>query len=317
MATLTVSAADEKRVKALGFLSNKGTDNFSGRIITVNGKITAEQHKKIAEAAEKFGNGNITFTTRLTIEVQGIPYEKIEDFRAFLREAGLEPGGTGSLVRPVVACKGTTCQYGLLDSFGLSEEIHRRFYEGYHTVRLPHKFKIAVGGCPNNCVKPDLNDLGIIGQYIPKFDEDECNGCKKCSVEAACPMGAAKLEDGVLAIDKDICNNCGRCVGPCHFDALSEGTYGYKIYIGGRWGKKVAQGRALSKIFTDKEEALSVIEKAILLFREQGQTGERFAKTIERLGFENVEKQLLDNGLLERRQAILDAQLHLTGGATC
>ena len=72
MATLTVSAADEKRVKALGFLSNKGTDNFSGRIITVNGKITAEQHKKIAEAAEKFGNGNITFTTRLTIEVQGI-----------------------------------------------------------------------------------------------------------------------------------------------------------------------------------------------------------------------------------------------------
>ena len=314
MATLTVSAADEKRVKALGFLSNKGTDNFSGRIITVNGKITAEQHKKIAEAAEKFGNGNITFTTRLTIEVQGIPYEKIEDFRAFLREAGLETGGTGSLVRPVVACKGTTCQYGLLDSFGLSEEIHRRFYEGYHTVRLPHKFKIAVGGCPNNCVKPDLNDLGIIGQYIPKFDEDECNGC---SVEAACPMGAAKLEDGVLAIDKDICNNCGRCVGTCHFDALNEGTYGYKIYIGGRWGKKVAQGRALSKIFTDKEEALSVIEKAILLFREQGQTGERFAKTIERLGFENVEKQLLDNGLLERRQAILDAQLHLTGGATC
>ena len=317
MATLTVSAADEKRVKALGFLSNKGTDNFSGRIITVNGKITAEQHKKIAEAAEKFGNGNITFTTRLTIEVQGIPYEKIEDFRAFLREAGLETGGTGSLVRPVVACKGTTCQYGLLDSFGLSEEIHRRFYEGYHTVRLPHKFKIAVGGCPNNCVKPDLNDLGIIGQYIPKFDEDECNGCKKCSVEAACPMGAAKLEDGVLAIDKDICNNCGRCVGTCHFDALNEGTYGYKIYIGGRWGKKVAQGRALSKIFTGKEEALAVIEKAILLFREQGKTGERFAKTIERLGFENVEAQLLGNELLERKQQILDAELHVSGGAAC
>ena len=317
MATLTVSAADEKRVKALGFLSNKGTDNFSGRIITVNGKITAEQHKKIAEAAEKFGNGNITFTTRLTIEVQGIPYEKIEDFRAFLREAGLETGGTGSLVRPVVACKGTTCQYGLLDSFGLSEEIHRRFYEGYHTVRLPHKFKIAVGGCPNNCVKPDLNDLGIIGQYIPKFDEDECNGCKKCSVEAACPMGAAKVEDGLLEIDKDLCNNCGRCVGKCHFDALSEGTYGYKIYIGGRWGKKVAQGRALGRIFTDKEEAMSVIEKTILLFREQGKTGERLAQTIDRLGFENVEAQLLSDDILARKDEILAAELHTKGGATC
>ena len=317
MATLTVSAADEKRVKAMGFLSNKGTDNFSGRIITVNGKITAAQQRCIAEAAEKFGNGAVTFTTRLTIEVQGIPYDQIEAFQAYIAREGLTTGGTGSLVRPVVACKGTTCQYGLLDSFAISEEIHRRFYEGYHGVKLPHKFKIAVGGCPNNCVKPDLNDLGIIGQRIPGLDPDECNGCKKCGVVQICPMGAAKLADGVLEIDKDVCNNCGRCIGSCHFDALDEGTYGYKIYIGGRWGKKIAQGRALSKIFTDKEEALAVIEKAILLFREQGKTGERFARTIERLGFENVERQLLGNELLERRQQILDADLHTTGGATC
>ena len=54
-----------------------------------------------------------------------------------------------------------------------------------------------------------------------------------------------------------------------------------------------------------------------MLFREQGKTGERFAKTIERLGFENVESQLLGNGLLERKQEILDAELHVTGGATC
>ena len=301
----------------MGFLSNKGTDNFSGRIITVNGKITAAQQRCIAEAAEKFGNGAVTFTTRLTIEVQGIPYDQIEAFQAYIAREGLTTGGTGSLVRPVVACKGTTCQYGLLDSFAISEEIHRRFYEGYHGVKLPHKFKIAVGGCPNNCVKPDLNDLGIIGQRIPGLDPDECNGCKKCGVVQICPMGAAKLADGVLEIDKELCNNCGRCIGSCHFDALDEGTYGYKIYIGGRWGKKIAQGRALGKIFTDKEEALAVIEKAILLFREQGKTGERFARTIERLGFENVERQLLGNELLERRQQILDADLHTTGGATC
>ena len=130
-------------------------------------------------------------------------------------------------------------------------------------------------------------------------------------------MGAAQMVDGLLEIDQDTCNNCGRCVGQCHFDALSEGTYGYKIYIGGRWGKKTAHGLPLSKIFTDKEEAMNVIEKAILLFREQGKTGERFAKTIERLGFENVEAQLLADDLLERKQQIIDAELHLSGGATC
>ncbi len=317
MATLTISQEDEKRVKAMGFLSNKGTDNFSARIITVNGKITAAQQRCIADAAEKYGNGTVTYTTRLTVEVPGIPYEKIEEFQQFIAKEGLVTGGTGSQVRPVVSCKGTTCQYGLLDSFGISEEIHKRFYEGYHGVKLPHKFKIAVGGCPNNCVKPDLNDLGIIGQRVPNFDEDSCNGCKKCTVEAVCPVKAAKVVDGLLEINKDICNNCGRCIGSCRFDAIEDGTYGYKIYIGGRWGKKIAQGRALGKIFTSKEEALDVIEKAILLFREQGETGERFARTIERLGFENVEKQLLSNDLLERKQQILDAKLHLTGGATC
>ena len=188
---------------------------------------------------------------------------------------------------------------------------------GYRQVQLPHKFKIAVGGCPNNCVKPDLNDLGIIGQRIPNFDEDSCNGCKKCAIEKTCPVGAAKVVDGVLEIDKDVCNNCGRCVGKCPFDAIEDGTYGYKIYIGGRWGKKIAQGRALHKIFTDKEEALSVIEKALLLFREQGKTGERFAQTIDRLGFENVEAQLLSDDILARKEEILAANLHMTGGATC
>lgn len=313
----TINPLEVKRVKALGFLNNKGTDLFNGRIITRNGKITAEQTAVIAEAAKKFGNGDVEFTTRLTVEVRGIHFDDIEAFREFIAPAGLETGGTGSVVRPVVSCKGTTCQYGLYDTFALTEEIHERFYKGYHDVKLPHKFKIAAGGCPNNCVKPDLNDLGIVGQMIPEFDEDMCNGCKKCQIEKQCPMKAAKVEDGVLEIDQEICNNCGRCVGNCPFDAIEEGTQGYKIYIGGRWGKKIAQGRALSKIFTSGEELLDTIEAAILLFREQGQTGERFADTIARIGFEEVEKQLLSREILDRKQEIIDAQLHLAGGATC
>lgn len=313
----TIKPNEIKRVKALGFLNNKGTDLFNGRIITVNGKITAEQAAVVAEAARKFGSGEVEFTSRLTIEVRGIHFDNIEPFREFVAQAGLETGGTGSLVRPVVSCKGTTCQYGLYDTFELSEKIHERFYKGYHTVKLPHKFKIATGGCPNNCVKPDLNDLGIVGQLIPEVDEDMCNGCKKCQIEMVCPMNAAKLEDGVIEIDKDICNNCGRCVDKCPFDAIEEGIPGFKVYIGGRWGKKIAQAQQIRKIFKSEEEVLNIVEKAILLFREQGQTGERFADTIARIGFDKVEKQILADDILNRKQEILDAQLHLTGGATC
>ena len=314
----TVSAADIKRVKGLGFLHDKNTpDRFNARVITRNGKITADEMNAIMEAAKKFGSGEVTMTSRLTMEIQSVPYDSIDDLRAFLADAGLETGGTGSKVRPVVSCKGTTCQYGLIDTFAISREIHERFYKGYHDVLLPHKFKIAVGGCPNNCVKPDLNDLGVIGQRIPEPDLEKCRGCKKCQIAENCPIKIAKVEDGKLRIDPNACNHCGRCIGRCPFHAVESYTGGYRIYIGGRWGKKVAQGRYLEKVFTDKEEMMNVIEKAILLFREQGITGERFSDTIARLGFENVQKQLLSDELLLRKDENIKAEKHLKGGATC
>lgn len=313
----TLSPDDIKRVKALGFLQHVGTDRFQGRVITRNGKITARECAQIANAAEKFGSGEIAMTTRQTIEIQEIPYEKIDELRAFLAEAGLETGGTGSKVRPVVSCKGTTCQYGLIDTFSVSEELHNRFYKGYETVKLPHKFKIAVGGCPNNCVKPDLNDFGVIGQRVPVVDDELCRKCGKCAVESACPIHIAQRDaDGLLKIDPDACNHCGRCIGKCPFKAVTEGETGYLVCIGGRWGKKTANGQPLHKVFT-REEVMQVAEKALLLFREQGKTGERFADTIARLGFENVEAQLLSDDILARKDEIIGAKLHLVGGATC
>ena len=309
-----LSPADIKRVKGLGCLQDKRYDDiFNVRVITRNGKITAQEHRVIAEAAEKFGSGAVTMTTRLTLEIQGVKYDNIEDLIEFLKEHNLETGGTGSLVRPVVSCKGTTCQYGLLDSFDLSEKIHERFYVGYHGVTLPHKFKIAVGGCPNNCVKPDLNDLGIVGQRIPMINYSKCRGCAKCQVEASCPMHVAKVVDGKIQVDPNECNNCGRCKNKCPFGAFEEYQEGYKVYIGGRWGKKVAHGLPLTRIFTSEEEVLDVVEKAILLFRNEGISGERFADTIDRLGFDYVNDKLLNSEI--DKTAILNKTVK--GGATC
>ena len=92
----TVSAEEIKRVKGLGFLQDKRyPDVFNARVITVNGKITAAQHRAIAEACEKYGSGEAAMTVRLTIEIQGVKYENIEPLRAFLAEHGLTTGGTG------------------------------------------------------------------------------------------------------------------------------------------------------------------------------------------------------------------------------
>ena len=309
-----LAAEEIKRVKGLGCLQDKRYDDvFNVRVITRNGKLTAEEQMKIAQAAEKFGSGEVTMTTRLTLEIQGVSYDNLEPLFAFLEEAGLETGGTGSKVRPVVSCKGTTCQYGLIDTFALSKKLHDLYYTGYHDVSLPHKFKIAVGGCPNNCVKPDLNDLGIIGQRVPEIDLSKCKGCSVCQVQNNCPIKAAAMSDGKIQIDAAGCNHCGRCVDKCPFGAVTEATAGYKVYIGGRWGKKVAEGRALEKIFTTEEEVIDVVERAILCFREEGISGERFADTIARLGFDYVQDKLL-NSKIDKQQILKKTVI---GGATC
>lgn len=289
-----LSPEDIKRVKGLGFLRDKRyPDVFNARVITRNGRITTDEHRAIAEAADRFGSGQVAMTTRLTMEIQGVRYENIQPLMDFLSAYGLTTGGTGALVRPVVSCKGTTCQYGLIDTYALSGKIHERFYVGYHNMPLPHKFKIAVGGCPNNCVKPDLNDLGVVGQRVPVPDTEKCRGCKQCQIEKNCPIHAAKLEDGRISIDPDACNHCGRCKGKCPFGAVEEYREGYKILIGGRWGKKTACGRPLPRLFTTEEEVMAVIDRAILLFREEGIAGERFADTVTRLGFDYVSGKLL------------------------
>ena len=303
-----------KRVKGLGCLQDKRyPDVFNVRIITRNGKISSEEQKVIAEAAEKYGSGEVTMTTRLTLEIQGVKYENIDSLIAFVNQHGLSTGGTGSKVRPVVSCKGTTCQYGLCDTFGLSEKLHELFYLGYHDVVLPHKFKIAVGGCPNNCVKPNLNDLGIVGQNVPVFDYSKCKGCRICQVEKSCPIKVAKMVDGKLRVDPNECNNCSRCRGKCPFGVTQEYIPGFKVYIGGRWGKKIAHGLPLSRILTSEEEVISVVEKAILLFRDEGITGERFADTVERLGFDYVNDKLLNSTF--DKKAVLEK--NVKGGATC
>ena len=108
-----------------------------------------------------------------------------------------------------------------------------------------------------------------------------------------------------MTADQSICNKCGRCIGKCPFNVVYGGKQAWGIYIGGRWGKKVAIGKRLSKNLYSEEEVLNAVEKAILLFKSEGITGERFADTINRIGFERANELMLSNELLERKNEIL------------
>ena len=79
----------------------------------------------------------------------------------------------------------------------------------------------------------------------------------------------------------------------------------HRFKINARQGKKVGRGTPLDYIFETEEEILSAIEKTILFYRENGIAGERFADTIERVGFSAVEDAVLSDEILKRKDEIL------------
>ena len=292
-------------VKARGFLLNRGTECFSGRVVTVAGLFTHEELGAIAECAKKYGNGKVIFTSRLAAEIQGIPYEKIPKAEAFIASRDLRFGGTGAKVRPITACKGTTCVYGNIDTQALAKVMFDKFYLGMRDVKLPHKFKIGIGGCPNSCMKPSLNDIGIEGCKKVSFDASKCKGCKKCAIAASCPSKAVSMGDGVAVIDPTKCRSCGVCVGKCPFGAVpKEAESACRVFVGGTWGKTQRMGTLLSGLYTP-EEIPTITEKVMLWYKENGYAKERLGAAIDRLGVKALEDAIATNDLLERKEEIL------------
>lgn len=296
-------------VKARGFLINRGTENFSGRVVPKGSVFTAEDLRTLSDLAEKFGSGKVVFTSRLTAEIVGIPFDRIDAACDYAAARGLYFGGTGAKIRPITACKGTTCIYGNYDTQALAQTLHEKYYVGWANVKLPHKFKIGIGGCPNSCMKPSLNDFGIEAHRLPVYDLEKCRGCKKCLVAERCPMRAVKVVDGKARVDKALCNDCGICVEKCPFGvtpAVDEPVFA--VFVGGTWGKHTRMGTRLSRYYK-REELDALVEKTILWFRENAFVKERLGAAIDRVGVDAFEAAIATDDLLLHKDAILAAPL--------
>lgn len=163
-------AVDYSTLKKGGFMRQKQKNCFSLRLRTVGGHLSAEQLAKIAEVADKYGEGYIHLTSRQGVEIPFIRLEQIDEAKNALEEGSVTPGVCGPRVRTITACQGSAvCPSGCIDTYALAQEIDERYFGR----ELPHKFKFGITGCQNNCLKAEENDAGIIrfkGQlmtYVP------------------------------------------------------------------------------------------------------------------------------------------------------
>ncbi|MCD8036013.1 MAG: hypothetical protein LUE88_01320 [Clostridiales bacterium] len=193
---LDISAEKLAELKGKGFLFMKDKENFNVRLLIPAGITEADKVIKMCEIANKYGSGVVMPTVRLSLEIPGIKYEDIENVMKECDEAGIIYGGTGAKVRPVVTCKGSMCKWGLIDTQKIGMEIH----DNYFPAPAPHKFKINVTGCPNNCAKVQFNDLGIMGApngMVKIF----IGGRAGRSIVPGIEVGRIKAENVLKAVD--------------------------------------------------------------------------------------------------------------------
>ncbi|MDF2568077.1 MAG: nitrite/sulfite reductase, 4Fe-4S iron-sulfur cluster-binding domain protein [Oscillospiraceae bacterium] len=283
-----MSQVDYQALKKGGFMRQIQKERFSLRLRVAGGQIEANQIAKVSEIAEKYGHGYVHLTSRQGLEIPFISLKDIDDVKKELSVVGLQPGSCGPRVRTVTACQGISiCPSGLIETSDLSKEID----EKYFGLELPHKFKIGITGCKNNCLKAEENDIGIKGGLLPIWEQSDCTYCGLC--EVVCPVKVINVDKSAksLAIDEDGCIYCGKCVKACPTNSW-KGKNGYILSFGGMFGTRIRKGEEAIPILFEKDKLFDVIDATLEFFKEHGRASERFALTIERVGFDVLKEKL-------------------------
>ena len=277
-------AVDYAALKKGGFMRQKQKNNFSLRLQVVGGNLTAENLIKIAEVAEKYGDGHVHLTSRQSVEIPFIKLENVDEVKEELAKGGCKPGVCGPRVRTITACQGNQiCPGGNIDSYDIAKKLDSRYY----ARELPHKFKFGVTGCQNNCLKAEENDVGIKGAAIVDWKQDACINCGVC--EKACREGAITIADGIVKVEESKCKYCGRCAKACPTDAWDVKT-GYLVSFGGLFGNQSVKGKELLPVVESEEQLFRITDAAIQFFDDNAKPSERFKFTLDRVGLDKFEK---------------------------
>ncbi len=124
------------------------------------GVTTPNELRAIADAADKYDVKMVKVTGGQRIDLFGIKKEDLPAIWGDLNKAGMVSGHAyGKSLRTVKTCVGSEwCRFGTQDSTGLGIQLEELTWG----TQTPHKFKIAVSGCPRNCAEATIKDFGVV-----------------------------------------------------------------------------------------------------------------------------------------------------------
>ena len=144
--------------RAHGNIQKDGTFSVVPRLW--GGLVTPQELRAIADVAEKYRVPEMKITGGQRIDLFGIRKEDLPLVWRDLAAAGFVSGHAyGKALRTVKTCVGSQwCRFGTQDSTGLGVKLEKLTWGSW----MPHKFKMAVSGCPRNCAEATIKDFGVV-----------------------------------------------------------------------------------------------------------------------------------------------------------
>lgn len=272
----------------VGVIAQRQKNFFLIRLKTAGGALTSNELATISHVSRKLADGRVHLTTRQGVEIHNIHMEKLREAVEELEKNGIALGACGPRGRGIVACPGNaTCTSGLIETQELAKELDTLYF----CREAPHKFKIGISGCPNNCSKPVENDVGVMGGVLPGWLKKQCSKCRLCV--SICPVQAIGDSGEEYSLDREKCILCGSCIKNCPVSAWAPQKAGYTLYLGGTMGRRPRLGTKAKALIESKVDLKKYIERAFDFYVEHGRKKERFGHTMDRMGAEYTLKAVL------------------------
>lgn len=144
--------------RAHGNIQKDGTYSVVPRMF--GGLCTPAELRAIADACDKYDVPELKVTGGQRLDMFGVKKEDLPAMWKDLNDAGMVSGHAyGKALRTVKTCAGKTwCRFGTQNSTGLGVKLEALTWGSW----MPHKFKMAVSGCPRNCAEATIKDFGVV-----------------------------------------------------------------------------------------------------------------------------------------------------------
>ena len=132
----------------------------------LNGRVSGDQLEKLAELAEKYGDGQLRTTIGQNIIIVNVPNAKTAALVVELNTLGLNVD-TSAFWRGAIACTGTEfCKLAIAETKGFNKWLVAELED-----RLPgfdQQIRLHITGCTNSCGQSWIADLGLEGKKMKK-----------------------------------------------------------------------------------------------------------------------------------------------------